>query len=109
MKDYTLRHTEEREGFTIKLYTTWEEAHPDWDFESEEAKQQLLEDINNGNLEWFIAKVTAEKMGIELATDYIGGCCYESVGEFIRPGDYYTQMIETVISKAKRTLISLCD
>ena len=108
MSYYELRHTEEKEGFIIKLYTTWEDSQPDWEL-SEEDSEQFLEDIENGNLEWFIAKVTAEKMGIELASDYLGGCCYKSIEEFIRPGDYYTQMVDTVIHEARKTLASLCD
>ena len=103
-----LRHTEEIEGFTIKLYITWEDSPPDWEL-SEEDSKQLLEDIENGNLEWFVAKVTAEKMGIELASDYLGECCYKSIEEFIKPGCYYTQMAATVISEARKTIASLCD
>lgn len=103
-----LRHTEEWEGFTIKLYTTPELEQPDWDM-TEDELTQLLNDIDSGELEYFSVKVTAEKMGIELASDYLVGCCYKSIEEFTKPGDYYTQIVETVISEAKKTLASLCD
>lgn len=109
MSNYKLRRTEEKEGFTIKLYTMPEEDQPDWDFESGEAKQQLLEDINNGIYEYFIAKVTAEKRGIKLAKNYLGGCCYKSMKEFTQPGTYYDVMVQQVILDARKTLASLCD
>jgi hypothetical protein len=105
MNDYTLRHTEEREGFTIKLYTTWEDSSPDWEL-SEEDSKQLLEDIENGKLEWFIAKVTAEKMGIELASDYLGGCCYRTIEKFIADS-YYRDMVDTVIIEARQRIQQL--
>lgn len=104
-----LRHTEEIEGFTIKLYTTPELEQPDWDFDSEEDKQELLRKIDKGIYEWFGVKVTAEKNGIELASDYIGGCCYKSIEEFIKSGDYYEDMVNTVIREARETIASLCD
>lgn len=98
-----LRHTEEREGFTIKLYTTPELDPPDWDIVDDEFKQ-LLDGINSGELEYFGARVTAEKNGIELASDYLGGFCCESIEEFIKQGDCYNQMVNIVINEARKNL-----
>lgn len=103
-----LVHTEEHEGFEIKLYLVPEDSTPDWDFETEEERRELLEDIDNGNLLWFIAKVTASKADIELSVDYLGGCCYKSVDEFIEEGYYYKDMRETVIHAAKLKIKELC-
>lgn len=103
-----LRHTEEREGFTIKLYTTPELEQPDWDM-TEDELEQLLYDINSGELKYFCAKVTAEKLGIKLASDYLGGCCYKSIEIFMQPDGYYPEMVNTVLQEAKKTLASLCD
>lgn len=103
-----LVHTEEHEGFEIKLYLVPEDSTPDWDFETEEERRELLEDIDNGNLLWFIAKVTASKADIELSVDYLGGCCYRSVDEFIEEGYYYKDMRGTVIHAAKLKIKELC-
>lgn len=109
MDNYELRHTEEREGFTIKLHTRYEEDQPDWDFNSEEDKQELLRKIENGSVEWFITKVTAEKNGIVLGTDYLGGCCYESISDFIKPGDYYDSMVCEAIRQANKAIVTLTN
>ncbi len=108
MSHYELAHTELYDGFTINTYTTWEDMQPDWDFESEEDKQEILEKIDNGSLLWFVAKVTASKNGVELAQDYLGGCCYEYVSDFIEESNgYYADMRSRVIEEAKQTIAKL--
>jgi hypothetical protein len=102
-----LVHTLEKDGFKIDLYFLQEYEEPDWDFETEEEKQELLEDINCGNLLWFCAKVTASKKGIELAKDYLGGCCYKSVRDFVENSGYFDDMVETVITEADNKIHEL--
>lgn len=53
---------------------------------------------------WFSARVSAWKNGEELASKYLGACCYESVEEFYTKyhDDYYVQMVEEVVVEAKR-------
>lgn len=94
-------HEEEKDGFTIKLSVTPEDMEPDWDFETEEDRQQILDDINSGRLAWFIAKVQAFKNGVPLGVDYLGGCCYDSVKDFVKENDYYGDMVDSVISQSK--------
>ncbi len=101
--DQELVHTEECQGFTIKLYLCPEYDSPDWDFESEEEKAELLRKIDNCDVLWFCAKVTASKHNIELAYDYLGGCCYDSIEQFITDGTY-ADMKDSVIAEAKQTL-----
>jgi len=100
-------HTEEVEGFTITLSIAHEENLPDWDFESEEERLKLYDDIDNGFLLWFSAKVTASKCGVELSSDYLGGNCYNTIKEFINPEDYYGDMCNAVIEEAKLKIIEL--
>ena len=38
---------------------------------------------------------------IELSSDYLGGCLYESHEDFIKNSDYYEDMKNTVISESK--------
>ena len=46
-----------------------------------EHNDEQIEEIYE-NSEIFCAKVTAEKLGIELGCDYLGGCVYESQEDF---------------------------
>lgn len=104
-----LVNTEEKEGFTIRFYTYDEDTTPEdsFDFPKEDMKK-LLKDIENGDLVWFCAKVTASKANVELATDYLGGCCYKSVQEFMEEKDgYYSNMVDTVIDEARKTIAKL--
>lgn len=104
--DQELVHEEVKDGFTIKLYLLPEYDKPDWDFQSKEEEQEVLRKIENGLLLWFTAKVTASKLGVELAADYLGQCIYPSVNEFIS-GDYYDDMVNNVIAEAKKVIINL--
>ena len=101
-----LVHTEECQGFTINLYLRPEQYAPDWDFESEEEKAELLRKIDNYDVLWFCAKVTASKNNIELSSDYLGGCCYDNVEQFLTDG-YYEDMKHTVIEEALQTIKEL--
>jgi len=103
MSDYT----EQSEGFEINLTLEPEYEQPDWDFESEQQKQDLLDKIESGELLWFVAKVTASKCGVELAVDYIGGCCYKSIDDFIENSGYYEDMKQTCINNAKEKILEL--
>ena len=55
------------------------------------------------NHAWFSAKVTAWKDGIELASTYLGACCYKNVEEFYTKykDDYLADMIKGVVAQAK--------
>ena len=105
-----LVYEEQRDGFDIKLYLCEEYCHPNdvMDYESKEEQENLLNDIENGNILYFTAKVTASKNGIELASDFLGCCMYKSVKEFIE-GDYYADMAVTAINEAKENIKNLLD
>jgi len=89
---YELIHSEEREGFDINFYAG-EDTHPRDLFMPEDV-DQIVNDINDGNLVWFVAKVTASKNGIELASDHLGGCCYRSYMDFVDHNYYYAGMVK---------------
>jgi len=101
-----LIHSEEREGFEINFYAGEEDCHPRDLFMPEDV-DQIVNDINEGNLVWFVAKVTASKKGIELANDYLGGCLYPSYMDFVEDNFYYADMIDTVIKDARQTIKEL--
>ena len=53
---------------------------------------------------WFSAKVSAWKNGEELASTYLGACCYETVEAFYTEyhDDYFAQMMQEAVTEAKR-------
>lgn len=96
-------HSEEYEGFTIATYALPEMCNPvDLGLDDE-----TVENINRGNLEWFCAKVSASMYGIELASEYLGACCYPSSKDFIKDSDYYEDMRKSVVQMAKENIREL--
>lgn len=106
---YETIHTEKAAGFDIVFSVTYEDHKPDWDFESEEDKQDTLRRIENGDLVWFIARVQAYKNGVLLGTDYLGGCCYDSYMQFVEASDYYADMVVNAVSEARQTIAKLTE
>ena len=103
---YETVHTEERRGFQISLSMAQETDAPDWYFESPEDEVETLRKIDAGIYLWFIARVDVHKRGILLSSDYLGGCCYESVKDFIDCG-YFADMADTAIADAETVLKKL--
>jgi hypothetical protein len=70
-----------------------------------EENEESLEGISNSN-EIFCAKVSAHKCGIELASDYLGGCIYETAEDFYtkHKDDYFEDMVCSVVSDAKKEI-----
>lgn len=101
----------EQDGFTIHCYALPEDMSPVGHFASgdDKADQEIIDKINDGTYRWFMVKVTASKEGIELGTDYLGGCCYESESEFVKEDDYYSDMRNAAIDEAKTILKKLCN
>jgi hypothetical protein len=106
---YETIHTSKTAGFDIVFSVTHEDHQPDWDFEDEADKQDTLDRINSGDLVYFIARVQAFKNGIELGTDYLGGCCYDSYMQFVEASGYYADMVENAISEARANIAKLCE
>jgi len=103
MTYWEIVHTETRDGFRIELAITPEDKAPDWEFESEEQRQDTSRRIDNGDLLWFVARVIAYRHGVPLGTEYLGGCCYDTVQEFLRDA-YYQGMVEEAIADANRMI-----
>lgn len=89
---------------------------------------EVMRDLEKGNLICFAARarVFHKSTGAELASDYLGGCIYESVeafmdhkecgkqnkqyaasGETARCGSYFKDMIATVCAEARKHANSL--
>jgi hypothetical protein len=103
-----LAHTEERDGFTIKLYLCEDDTAIADSFDDSVHDVADLEDkVRRGVYLWFCAKVTASKAGVELGCDYLGACMYESASDFMAEGGYYEDMVSRAIDEARAKLAEL--
>jgi hypothetical protein len=108
MKYWEHIYTETINGFEIQTHITSEDANPRYFFD-DSLLDDVFEGIESGRYEWFTVRVTAHKAGIELGSDYLGGCLYESYTQFIEQNDYYADMCERAIDEAKATIKQLCE
>ena len=105
-----LIHEELADGFTIRFYALPEYSHPRDSFDDSCFDiNELCDKIDRGLYQWFCAKVTASKNGIELADDYLGCCLYDSCQQFVTDNDYYADMKASVIEQAKKTINQLIE
>lgn len=106
--------TEQQDGFEIQFSITPEDMHPADSFDAssfadEDGLQNLIQAIDDGELCWFVARVQAFKNGILLATDCLGGNCYEDPLDFISDSGYYDDMKSAVIEDAKKVIKALAE
>jgi hypothetical protein len=66
------------ENFTIRLTAYPEDTDPTDEFDSID----VVDDIREGRVEWFEARVTVEWDGAIVGSDSLGCCCYGSYREF---------------------------
>jgi hypothetical protein len=97
-------HTFTKDGFDIRFAVFPELTHPNDHFDDD---GETARAIAAGDYEWFVAMVTASKNGIELAEEYLGGCCYETFEAFMQPGDYFDDMVASAIDQAKQNIDAL--
>lgn len=72
--------------------------------------QETCDSIENGSLVLFCAKVTVEKAGIEIISDYLGSCIYESEEQFYtEENGYFQDMVNTVLKEAPQALQDLIE
>lgn len=97
-------HTFKTARLTIETAVAPEDFEPDWDFENEQDRQDTLEKINNGDLAWFQVRVRVLlDHKFEVGADYLGGCCYNNIEEFIRD-DYWRAMVYEACKDARNYL-----
>jgi hypothetical protein len=101
---------EQRGPYTVIVDKTWEDLDPADCFDDgvDEATglpifdiKEMYEDINNGNLDWFMLRCRVFYEGVELAEDYIGGFLYKDAKEVLTDGTA-EDMIYCAIEEAKK-------
>lgn len=97
----------EREGFDIVVDKTWEDIDvADCFDDSCYNIQELRDDINSGNLDWFMLRVRAFVDGNELGSSYVGGFLYKDAREVLTDGTA-EDMIWEAINEAKKNVYPL--
>ncbi len=89
----------ERDGFDIVVDKTWEDLNPRdcFDFDEEE---ELFRKIEDGTYDWFMLRVRVMVEDMELACEYLGGCCYEDAKEVLTDGTVEDQLY-SALAEAK--------
>ena len=95
-------HTVKVDGFDI-LFTAWTQDDPTKeDFPEGDMLKEIIRKMDNFELRWFQVTVTASKCGIELASDHLGGCCYNTYEEFYTTENgYWDDMVASAVNGAR--------
>ena len=97
----------ERNGFDIIVEKTYEDLHPNDLFDdSEHDIKQLCEDIECGNLDWFILRVRVLVEGLELGSSSVGGLLYRDAREVLTDGLAENE-IDVALDEAKSQVYRL--
>lgn len=60
--------------------------------------------LDSGELELFDVECYASKHGVQFPSNWMGGCIYASLDEFVQSGGYADDMTETAVEEARNTL-----
>jgi len=87
MRHYEELASYEREGYEIIVDKSWEDLDPKDSFdESCYDIKELYADIESGKLDWFMLRVRVLVEGLELDSEYLGGCLYADAREVLTDG-----------------------
>ncbi len=94
----------EREGFDVIVDKTWEDIQlrdcfDDTCYDIREMEEQ----VNSGELDWFMLRVRALVGGHELGSAYLGGCLYKDAREVLSDGLVEDQ-IYMALEEAKKAV-----
>ena len=100
----------ERDGFTVIVDKTWEDIPLNHCFDDsidpESGKpyydlKEMANDIDSGNLDWFMLRVRVMVDSLEMGSHYLGGCLYRDAREVLTDGTA-EDCISEALHEAKR-------
>lgn len=107
MRYYDTLAEYEREGYEIIVDISSEDLNPRDCFDDECFDlEQMCKDINSGRLDWFMLRVRVLVEGLELASEYLGGCLYADPKEVLTDGTA-EDLIDQAIAEAKTKVYRL--
>jgi hypothetical protein len=69
-----------------------------------------VEAINEGRVDWFVARVRVTLDGREIGSEYLGGCAYTNATDFVEGENrngYFRDMVRAALAEARHTLRNL--
>ena len=107
MRYYDELATYERNGFTVIVDKTYEDLNPRDSFDDTVTDiDEIIKDIDRGHLEWFMLRVRVLVEGLELSSEYLGGCLYEEPREILTDGTA-EDIIDQALTDAKKQVYRL--
>ena len=92
----------ERDGFFVIVDKAYEDLNPRDCFDDSITDiEQMINDINDCKLDWFMLRVRVLVDGHELASEYLGACLYEDPREVLTDGTA-DDLIDQAMVTAKR-------
>ena len=76
----------ERDGYDIIVDKTYEDLNPRDCFDDCCDVDEIIKDIEHGNLDWFMLRVRVLVEGLELGSAHLGGCLYADAKEVLTDG-----------------------
>ena len=106
MRYYDTLAEYEREGYTIIVDKSYEDLNPRDMFDDCHDVDAIINDIERGHLDWFMLRVRVLVEGLELSSEYLGGCLYEDPKEILTDGTA-EDIIGQALADAKRQVYRL--
>ena len=91
----------ERNGLTVIVDKTYEDISPRDLFEESDV-DEIIRKIDRGIYDWFMLRVRVMFEDLELASEYLGGCCYEDAKEVLTDGVAEDLIFEAMAHAQKR-------
>lgn len=106
MRYYDTLAEYEREGYTVIVDKSYEDLNPRDMFDDCHDVDAIIKDIERGHLDWFMLRVRVLVEGLELSSEYLGGCLYEDPKEILTDGTA-EDCIAEALADAKRQVYRL--
>ena len=99
-----------RGGFDIRFEFHPEEMHPADSFDEDYFDiREIVYKIETGQWEWFWVECIASLDDVDLGTDSLGGCLYDSFEQFVLDSDYSQDMIDQAVDQARQSVKEIID
>jgi hypothetical protein len=107
MRYYDTLAEYQRDGYDIIVDKSYEDMHPSDSFDDScHDIQEICRKIDNGTYDWFMLRVRVLVEGLELSSEYLGGCLYEDAREILTDGTA-EDIIDTAMTHAKQKVYML--
>jgi hypothetical protein len=107
MQFYCELATYERDGLTVIIDKTHEDMHPRDSFDDScHNIDEICGKIDDGTYEWFMLRVRVLVEGLELGSEYLGGCLYYDAREVLTDGTA-EDLIDQAMTEAKSQVYRL--